>query len=207
MPPSVATRERPVAEPSAAPRSPAARPGEDAAPWLVPDELWERIEPMLPSAQRRMGRRRLPDRHALDGILYVLCTGHGLAAAPARARLRLRIHVLAPARRVAARGVGRAAGAARREPPGRRSLRVVARQPALRRRRSSATSDRAARAAARSGASHRERRIAPVPQDEGARQSGRRDFRLGHGLLRLSQAAGVGFEPTGGVEASTVQDH
>ena len=38
------------------------------APWIVSDELWERIEPLLPKVERRFrfpGRRRLPDRQAL----------------------------------------------------------------------------------------------------------------------------------------------
>jgi transposase len=44
-------------------------------PWMVPDELWERIEPLLPMMERRFrnpGRRRLPDRQVLCGILFVL---------------------------------------------------------------------------------------------------------------------------------------
>jgi transposase len=48
------------------------------APWIVSDELWERIEPLLPTVERRFrfpGRRRLPDREALQGILFVLHTG------------------------------------------------------------------------------------------------------------------------------------
>jgi transposase len=48
------------------------------APWIVSDELWERIEPLLPKVERRFrfpGRRRLPDREALQGILFVLHTG------------------------------------------------------------------------------------------------------------------------------------
>jgi transposase len=47
-------------------------------PWIVPDELWERIEPLLPrweNALPRLGRKRLPDRLALQGILFVLHTG------------------------------------------------------------------------------------------------------------------------------------
>jgi transposase len=49
-----------------------------AAPWVVPDELWERIESLLPKVERRFrypGRKRLPDRQALHGILFVLHTG------------------------------------------------------------------------------------------------------------------------------------
>src|SRR5580765_8465819 len=48
------------------------------APWIVSDELWELVEPLLPRAQRRFrypGRKRLPDRQALQGILFVLHTG------------------------------------------------------------------------------------------------------------------------------------
>src|SRR5213594_3886204 len=48
------------------------------APWIVSDRLWERIEPVLPKAARRFrypGRKRLDDRAALQGILFVLHTG------------------------------------------------------------------------------------------------------------------------------------
>src|SRR6266508_1365386 len=48
------------------------------APWVVSDELWKRIEPLLPKVERRFrypGRKRLPDRQALQGILFVLYTG------------------------------------------------------------------------------------------------------------------------------------
>jgi transposase len=48
------------------------------APWIVSDALWERIEPLLPKRQRRFrhpGRKPLPDRQALQGILFVLHTG------------------------------------------------------------------------------------------------------------------------------------
>ena len=49
-----------------------------AKPWVVSDELWGRIEPLLPKVERRFrypGRKRLPDRQALQGILFVLHTG------------------------------------------------------------------------------------------------------------------------------------
>jgi transposase len=48
------------------------------APWVVSDELWSRIEPLLPKVERRFrypGRKRLPDRRALQGILFVAYTG------------------------------------------------------------------------------------------------------------------------------------
>jgi transposase len=47
-------------------------------PWIVPDDLWERIEALLPVKPRRYrspGRSRLPDRQVLSGILFVLHTG------------------------------------------------------------------------------------------------------------------------------------
>jgi len=48
------------------------------APWVVSDQLWELVEPLLPRPERRFrfpGRKRLPDRQALQGILFVLHTG------------------------------------------------------------------------------------------------------------------------------------
>ncbi|MFJ6694446.1 IS5 family transposase, partial [Streptomyces sp. NPDC091294] len=42
------------------------------------DELWDRLEPLLPQRERRFrhpGRKPLPDRDVLCGILYVLHTG------------------------------------------------------------------------------------------------------------------------------------
>jgi transposase len=47
-------------------------------PWIVPDELWDRIRPLLPQVKRRYrypGRKRLDERKVLSGILFVLCTG------------------------------------------------------------------------------------------------------------------------------------
>ncbi|MBM0225055.1 transposase [Micromonospora sp. ATA51] len=47
-------------------------------PWIVPDGLWQRIEPLLPKPQRNPrypGRKRIPDRQVLCGILFVLHTG------------------------------------------------------------------------------------------------------------------------------------
>lgn len=46
---------------------------------VIPDALWFRIAPLLPRPPhrdpRRGGRPRVPDRSALNGILYVLNTG------------------------------------------------------------------------------------------------------------------------------------
>ncbi|GAA5216088.1 hypothetical protein GCM10023323_67730 [Streptomyces thinghirensis] len=40
-------------------------------PWVVSDELWSLIEPLLPvpGPTKVEGRPRVPDRHALCGIL------------------------------------------------------------------------------------------------------------------------------------------
>jgi transposase len=44
---------------------------------LVPDALWDRIEPLLPAdpAKPKGGRPRLPDRACLTGIIFVLKSG------------------------------------------------------------------------------------------------------------------------------------
>jgi transposase len=44
---------------------------------LVTDELWEAIEPLLPEEPEKPkgGRRRIDDRAALTGILFVLKSG------------------------------------------------------------------------------------------------------------------------------------
>jgi transposase len=49
-----------------------------AATVVRPEELWERIEPLLPVVPRRadhLGRKRLDNRKVLSGILSVLYTG------------------------------------------------------------------------------------------------------------------------------------
>src|SRR3954468_6152513 len=48
------------------------------APWIVSDQLWGLVEPLLPVKERRFrspGRKRLPDRLALQGVLFLLQTG------------------------------------------------------------------------------------------------------------------------------------
>ncbi len=49
----------------------------NSRPWVVSDELWLLIEPLLPVAAPKLvaGRPRIPDRQALCGILFVLHTG------------------------------------------------------------------------------------------------------------------------------------
>ena len=47
---------------------------------ILDDQLWEIIEPLLPARKRRFrypGRKAVPDRAALTGILFVLRTGIG----------------------------------------------------------------------------------------------------------------------------------
>ncbi|MET9669682.1 IS5 family transposase [Streptomyces sp. NPDC006475] len=46
-------------------------------PWIVSDELWALVEPLLPEPVPKQveGRPRVPDRQALCGILFVLHTG------------------------------------------------------------------------------------------------------------------------------------
>ena len=45
--------------------------------YLVPDDLWATLEPLLPPvpAKPKGGRPRVPERAALAGILFVLRTG------------------------------------------------------------------------------------------------------------------------------------
>ncbi len=46
--------------------------------WRIPDRLWVRIEPLLPPRKEHpLGchNPRVPDRNALNGILFVLRTG------------------------------------------------------------------------------------------------------------------------------------
>jgi len=52
--------------------------------WRIPDELWQRIEPLLPKRRRRKkgGRPPVPARQVMDGIFYVLRTGCQWKAVP-----------------------------------------------------------------------------------------------------------------------------
>ncbi|MFD5505606.1 transposase [Streptomyces sp. NPDC127061] len=48
------------------------------SPWIVSDDLWERIEPLLPKRERRFrypGRKPVPDRQVQSGIPFVLHPG------------------------------------------------------------------------------------------------------------------------------------
>lgn len=46
-------------------------------PWIVDDELWALIEPLLPGWPSRRGRKPIPDRLCLQGVLFVLHSGIG----------------------------------------------------------------------------------------------------------------------------------
>jgi transposase len=52
----------------------------------VSDGLWQRVQPLLPQAERRFrypGRLRIDDRRCLEGILFVLYSGLPWRAVPA----------------------------------------------------------------------------------------------------------------------------
>lgn len=52
--------------------------------WRIPDELWARLEPLLPApkAYPKGGRPPMSNRQALDAIFYVLRTGCQWKALP-----------------------------------------------------------------------------------------------------------------------------
>jgi putative transposase len=43
--------------------------------YVVPDVLWDRIIPLLPSSHKEVGHPRMDDRKATSAIFYVLRTG------------------------------------------------------------------------------------------------------------------------------------
>src|SRR4051812_50210122 len=46
--------------------------------WIVEDELWQLIEPLLPPwPDKAPGPQPVPDRQCLQGVLFVLHTGIG----------------------------------------------------------------------------------------------------------------------------------
>jgi hypothetical protein len=54
---------------------------------IVNDELWEIVEPVIPKVERRYrypGRKRIPDRQVLTGILFVLPAGSPGRSCPRR---------------------------------------------------------------------------------------------------------------------------
>ena len=52
--------------------------------WIFPDELWQRMQPLLPRYQKskKGGRPRVDLRVVANGIFYVLRTGCQWKAAP-----------------------------------------------------------------------------------------------------------------------------
>jgi putative transposase len=52
--------------------------------WLIPDEMWTRIEALLPTAKShpKGGRPMVPARPCMDGIFYLLRTGCQWKALP-----------------------------------------------------------------------------------------------------------------------------
>jgi transposase len=50
----------------------------------VPDELWDRVRPLIPPGRARTGRPRADDRACLAGIAYVLRAGCAWRKLPAR---------------------------------------------------------------------------------------------------------------------------
>jgi transposase len=52
--------------------------------WRISDDLWQRIEPLLPvyRRSRQGGRKRVMLRPVMDGIFYVLRTGCQWKAVP-----------------------------------------------------------------------------------------------------------------------------
>ena len=64
---------------------------------LLPDVLWNLVEPFLPIPSRRpKGKRpRVSDRACLTGFVFVLRSGFPLADAPAGTRVRVWDDVLA----------------------------------------------------------------------------------------------------------------
>ena len=99
------------------------------APWIVSDELWARIEPLLPRVERRFrypGRKRLPDRQALQGILFVLHTGIAWRHLPLELGFGAARPATADGRVAAGRRLGAAARAAACRAAGGWRARVVA---------------------------------------------------------------------------------
>src|SRR5947208_15907024 len=48
-----------------------------APDYLIPDEMWVQVEPLLPQPKpkKKLGRPRMSDRQAMNAIYYLLRTG------------------------------------------------------------------------------------------------------------------------------------
>ncbi|MCM1943572.1 transposase [Streptomyces sp. G3] len=78
---------------------------------LVPDDLWDRVAPLLPPSPERRhrhpGRLRVPDRTALAGVLFVLRTGVAWQDVPAET---VGCSGVTAWRRIARRGIAHGSG-------------------------------------------------------------------------------------------------
>src|SRR3954464_10865786 len=95
----------------------------------IDDDLWAEVEPLIPVRQRRRrypGRKPIPDRLALNGILHVLHTGIAWEDLPHE--YGYGSGVTAAARLAAGGRVGRAASEAAHSAQRRRRDRLVARR-------------------------------------------------------------------------------
>lgn len=65
-----------------------------AQEYQIPDELWERIEPLLPEPKpkKKPGRPRMDDRRTMTAIFYVLRTGCQWKAPPRRLGAASTVH-------------------------------------------------------------------------------------------------------------------
>ena len=52
--------------------------------WIVPDELWERIQPelIIQKTRKKPGRPRMPDRPIFNGLIHLARTGGQWVALP-----------------------------------------------------------------------------------------------------------------------------